>query len=53
MNIKNLSGANNIMNGLTPSQATQTIDKSIKSDSTHDKDANGQQAYQSQIWGKI
>ncbi len=48
MNVKGLAGQNTIMNGVTPTQVTKSLDKSIKSDTAHDRDANGQAGYQKQ-----
>lgn len=46
MNVKNLAGSA-IINSLPPTQhAPET--KAIKSENTHDRDANGQQQYQKQ-----
>ncbi|WP_409479223.1 hypothetical protein [Pseudobdellovibrio sp. HCB154] len=46
MNVKNLAG-NAIINTL-PSTQQQPETKAIKSENTHDRDANGQQLYQKQ-----
>lgn len=46
MNVKNLAG-NAIINTL-PSTQHQPETKAIKSENTHDRDANGQQLYQKQ-----
>lgn len=46
MNVKNLAG-NAIINTL-PSVQQQPETKTIKSENTHDRDANGQQQYQKQ-----
>jgi hypothetical protein len=43
MNIKNFLG---ISPSVTPASAVQKVDRPIKTDSSHDRDANGQEFYQ-------
>ena len=47
MNIKNLAG-NAIINSLPATKEASASEKAIKSESTHDRDANGQAQYQKQ-----
>ena len=46
MNIKNLVGTANAISNLSPSQAVNSAEKTIKSESAADRDANGQQLYE-------
>ena len=45
MNVKNLAGSA-IINTLPSTNAASAADKTIKSESTHDRDANGQSMYE-------
>lgn len=45
MNVKNFLGSNQLLNGITP---TSGVNRAIKSESTHDRDANGQALFQEQ-----
>lgn len=45
MNVKNLAGSA-IINTLPTTKGVSAADKTIKSESTHDRDANGQAMYQ-------
>lgn len=45
MNVKNLAGSA-IINTLPPVKGANATEKTIKSESTHDRDANGQMLYQ-------
>lgn len=47
MNVKNLAG-NAIINSLPATRGADAAEKTIKSESTHDRDANGQAQYQKQ-----
>lgn len=47
MNVKNLAG-NAIINSLPATQSANASEKTIKSEMTHDRDANGQAQYQKQ-----
>lgn len=48
MNIKNFASTTQLMNGITSTQAVNSKDRAIKSESTHDRDANGQSLYEKQ-----
>lgn len=49
MNIKNLTGTNQILSGVNSKDSSRPIEKSIKADESHDRDANGQALFQRQV----
>lgn len=48
MNVKNLMGIPTSATERATTQSLRQVDRSIKSDNTHDRDANGQQFYDQQ-----
>ena len=49
MNIKNLTGTNQILSGVNSKDSSKPIDKAIKADHSNDRDANGQALFQRQV----
>ena len=49
MNIKNLTGTSQILSGVNSKDSAKPVEKSIKADESHDRDANGQALFQRQV----
>ena len=49
MNIKNLTGTNQILSGVNSKDSAKPVEKSIKADQSNDRDANGQALFQRQV----